>query len=42
MGPGKSIRSHSADEFILVAEVEEGISIYTRMLERFLKPERFG
>jgi acetylornithine deacetylase len=42
MGPGQSSRSHSADEFILVREVEEGIGIYIRILERFLKPGRFG
>ncbi|MGB5403217.1 MAG: M20/M25/M40 family metallo-hydrolase [Robiginitalea sp.] len=42
MGPGLSLRSHSADEFIEVQEVVEGISIYVALLERFLKPERFG
>ena len=42
LGPGNSSRSHSADEFILVREVEEGIEIYVRLLERFLQPERFG
>jgi acetylornithine deacetylase len=42
MGPGLSLRSHSADEFIVVEEVAEGISIYIAMLERFLKPERIG
>lgn len=42
MGPGLSLRSHSADEFIFVEEVTEGIAIYIAMLERFLKPERIG
>lgn len=42
MGPGLSLRSHSADEFIVVEEVVEGVSIYIAMLERFLKPERIG
>lgn len=42
MGPGLSLRSHSADEFIEIQEVVEGISIYVAMLDRFLKPERFG
>ncbi|MDM9631433.1 M20 family metallo-hydrolase [Robiginitalea aurantiaca] len=42
MGPGKSQRSHSADEFIMVQEVEEGIAIYVAMLKGFLQPERFG
>lgn len=42
MGPGLSLRSHSADEFIEVAEVVEGIGIYVALLERFLKPDKFG
>jgi acetylornithine deacetylase len=42
MGPGLSLRSHSADEFIVVEEIVEGVSIYIAMLERFLKPERIG
>ena len=37
LGPGDSTRSHSADEFIYVHEVEEGISIYIKLLEGFLK-----
>ncbi len=37
LGPGDSTRSHSADEFIYVQEVEEGIDLYIRILERFLK-----
>lgn len=36
LGPGKSSRSHSADEFILISEIEEGISIYTALLEQVL------
>ena len=36
MGPGDSTRSHSADEFIYVKEIEEGIELYIQMLERFL------
>lgn len=32
MGPGDSARSHSADEFIYVHEIEEGISIYINLL----------
>ncbi len=31
-GPGDSARSHSADEFIYVAEIEEGIDFYIRLL----------
>ncbi|MGB5236164.1 MAG: M20 family metallo-hydrolase [Flavobacteriaceae bacterium] len=36
LGPGDSTRSHSADEFIYVEEIEEGISIYIELLRRFL------
>jgi acetylornithine deacetylase len=36
MGPGDSVRSHSADEFIFVHEVTEAVGIYVEMLERFL------
>lgn len=32
MGPGNSARSHSADEFVYVREVEEGIAQYITML----------
>ncbi|WP_418990980.1 M20 family metallo-hydrolase [Alistipes sp.] len=34
MGPGESSRSHTADEYVLVAEVEQGIRIYTEYLEK--------
>lgn len=37
LGPGDSTRSHSADEFIYVAEIEEGIDLYIKILEGFLK-----
>ena len=37
LGPGDSTRSHSANEFIYVKEVEEGIDLYIRILEGFLK-----
>ncbi|PWS30553.1 M20/M25/M40 family metallo-hydrolase [Pedobacter paludis] len=33
MGPGESARSHTADEFVFVEEIEEGITIYIRLLE---------
>ena len=39
MGPGDSIRSHSADEFIYVSEIKEGIDLYIKMLEGFLQQE---
>ncbi|WP_245935640.1 M20 family metallo-hydrolase [Sediminitomix flava] len=35
MGPGRSQRSHQADEFIYLKEIEEGIQIYTELLERY-------
>lgn len=36
IGPGDSRRSHTADEFIEVKEIEEGIEIYIQILERVL------
>ena len=36
LGPGDSTRSHSADEFIYVNEIEEGIKIYIKLLEKVL------
>ena len=33
MGPGQSSRSHTADEYIEVAEIEEAIDIYIRLLD---------
>ncbi len=35
-GPGDSARSHTADEFIFVSEIEEGIQGYVAMLEAVL------
>jgi acetylornithine deacetylase len=32
IGPGDSARSHTADEFILISEIEEGFSIYVDLL----------
>ena len=32
LGPGDSTRSHTADEFIFIAEIEEGINIYIELL----------
>lgn len=32
IGPGKSARSHTADEFILLREIEEGIETYIKLL----------
>lgn len=36
LGPGDSKRSHSADEFIYINEIEEGIKIYVELLEKVL------
>ncbi len=36
LGPGDSTRSHSADEFIYLREIEEGIKIYIQLLEKVL------
>lgn len=33
MGPGKSARSHTADEFIFVKEIEEAIGLYLELLD---------
>jgi acetylornithine deacetylase len=33
LGPGESLRSHTADEFIYVNEIEEGIKIYKDLLK---------
>ena len=33
IGPGDSVRSHTADEFIYVDEIKNGIGLYIKMLE---------
>ena len=33
MGPGKSSRSHTADEYILVSEIDEAIDVYIQLLD---------
>lgn len=38
LGPGDSPRSHSADEYIYLHEIEEGIEIYVELLNRVLLP----
>jgi len=35
MGPGDSLRSHSADEFIFTQEIDSAIALYIDLLERF-------
>ena len=39
LGPGYSPRSHSADEFIYIKEIEEGVALYIEILSKFLKQE---
>ena len=34
LGPGQSARSHSANEYIKVSEIEHAIGLYLRLLER--------
>ncbi|CAM4444863.1 M20 family metallo-hydrolase [Flavobacterium terrigena] len=35
MGPGDSARSHTADEFIHISEIKEGIDLYIQLLHTF-------
>ena len=35
-GPGDSARSHTADEFIYVDEIEEGIKLYVKMISEII------
>ena len=37
LGPGETLRSHSADEFIFINEIEEGIELYVKILTDFFK-----
>ena len=32
MGPGESSRSHTADEYVLISEIEEALDIYPRLI----------
>ena len=36
LGPGDSTRSHSADEFIFINEIKEGIKIYVKLLQKVI------
>ena len=36
LGPGDSTRSHTADEFIYINEIKEGIDLYIQLLEKIL------
>lgn len=37
IGPGDSARSHTADEFIYIDEIKEGIDLYIKLLNQVLK-----
>lgn len=37
MGPGESSRSHSADEFVLVDEIDQALGIYENYIEQLAK-----
>ncbi|MFD1314577.1 M20 family metallo-hydrolase [Namhaeicola litoreus] len=36
LGPGDSLRSHTADEYIYLKEIEDGITLYIQLLEEIL------
>ncbi len=36
MGPGDSARSHTADEFIFLREIEEGINTYIQLIDKII------
>jgi acetylornithine deacetylase len=36
IGPGDSARSHTADEYIYIDEIKEGIELYIKLLEQVL------
>ncbi|MGZ4047862.1 MAG: peptidase dimerization domain-containing protein, partial [Bacteroidia bacterium] len=36
LGPGDSARSHTADEFIYINEIKEGIELYIQMLNKIV------
>ena len=36
VGPGDSARSHTADEFVYIEEIREGIELYIEMLEKIV------
>ena len=37
MGPGQSSRSHTADEYVLLSEIAEGIAVYENYIENLAK-----
>ena len=39
IGVGESSRSHTADEYVLISEIEHGVALYARMIEELSKYE---
>lgn len=39
MGPGDSLRSHTANEFVYLNEIKQGIKIYIELLSKFFENE---
>ena len=39
IGVGESSRSHTADEFVKISEIESGIAVYQSLLEQLAKYE---
>lgn len=37
MGPGESARSHQADEYVMIQEIEQGINGYTELINQLAK-----
>ncbi len=33
IGPGRSSRSHTADEYIMIKEIEEALELYLKILD---------
>lgn len=40
IGPGDSARSHTADEFIELKEIEDGIEIYIQLIEKYMNHQK--
>jgi acetylornithine deacetylase len=40
IGPGDSSRSHTADEYICLSEIEEAIEVYVRLLDNLIIDNR--
>lgn len=36
IGPGRSLRSHTAEEYIMLKEIEEAIGLYLELLDGLL------